>query len=144
MKRTSDRLVVRQVDKEKMVVGNVDSRVAREVSVDGCTTSQANGVMNKIIIPGCEVENQEINVTDGVNHGKGDDGDATEDPSGNSSSFDDTFSGDDSFLGLIDDEINSEFMSPWPFLEFEEPFMKRFILLTFVYINLRQVLWFWR
>lgn len=140
MESKSEKPVVSQVRKEKMVVASVESGVTRDVDGDGCTASQACDVIDKKRVRGSDVENPEINVTDSVNPREGADGDATEDPSGNSSSFDDTFSGVDGLLGLSDDEINSEFrgvgQSPWAYLGYEEAFRTRFIHLSFVCINL--------
>ncbi|CAM8935496.1 hypothetical protein QQ045_013080 [Rhodiola kirilowii] len=145
--RKSEKSILSQATKEKMSgLRNVDSKVVRDARVDGCTASQAKDVPARENIPSSEVENPEIDVTDGVNPGKGGDGDATDDPSGSSSSFGDMFSGADSALALSDDEINSEFRGnsqpSWVYPGYEEAFRMRKKKVTSHWRNfIRPVMW---
>uniref|UniRef100_A0A7N0UPB6 Uncharacterized protein n=1 Tax=Kalanchoe fedtschenkoi TaxID=63787 RepID=A0A7N0UPB6_KALFE len=144
--RKSERPVVVQVAKEKMnVLQNMESTVTRDA--ERSLTSQPNVVLPKQSVPPSDTENPEINITDGVNPGGGDDADVTDDPSGSSSSFDDTFSAADGALTLSDGEIDSEFCGSsqqpsWAYPGYEEAFRMRKKKLTSHWRNfIRPVMW---
>uniref|UniRef100_A0A7N1A2P6 Uncharacterized protein n=1 Tax=Kalanchoe fedtschenkoi TaxID=63787 RepID=A0A7N1A2P6_KALFE len=144
--RNSGRPVVAEPSKEKMnVLQNIENKVSRDG--DGCLTSQPNDVLRKQSMLSSEVENPEINITDGVNPGEGDNADATDYPSGSSSSFDDTFYGADGVSTLSDDEIISEFCGSshqlaWAYPGYEEAFRMRKKKLTSHWRNfIRPIIW---
>ncbi|CAM8901777.1 unnamed protein product [Rhodiola kirilowii] len=143
----SERPVVSQDPKAIMnILPNIDYKVVRDVASDGCTTSQAINVPAKLNMPVADAENPDINITDGVNPGDGNNGDTTEDSSRSSSSFEDTFSGADGALAFSDDEINSDFhgicQPSWAYPGYEEAFGTRKKKLTSHWRNfIRPLMW---